>query len=493
MSACKASVLKTGTFSVSSHTQLSGTISLKGRDSELHLWANNMPYLDLSGNHAITGVLDDGKKVSLIDCVHLRGTRGQSVQYGATQHGWYFPSYVVVGPRYFSPSENDISWVSFIVDDAGILFNDRKSFGTLTLKGEEYEHLKSIKSFSKVPLTTDNPIIAYFTGKREIFSAETVIGTISAKHMPGYVIGRPDGVRITNQIRIFIAFNSPVNIHEMDRRIRKVTRFLDIVVGRPQNLVEVDVMHADDDLKTGLSSTYINMYPNHDRHDDESESHHHATLIDAVTQPAEFERSISAWLERDEQWYDARMRFSWGWEKQRSYDADRIVAAANMFDLIPDDAFPDEYILPSDLNAAVLESRKLFKSLPQSPKRDAILNAFGNIRKLSLKEKIRQRAVKISDVIGSHLPEIEFVTDRAVDLRNLYVHGDGSGRIIEGSGHSMIFLTNTLEFVFCMSDLVDSDWDIVAWVRWDKIPGHPFTSFISNYKQDLLELKSEYP
>ena len=493
MSEDKAIVLKTGIFSVSSHTQLSGTLSLKGRDSELHLWANNMPYLKMSEKQAITGILDNGEKVSLIDCVYLRGTRGHSVQYGATQHGWYFPHYVMVGPRYFSPSENDISYVSFILDDAGILFHDRKSYGTLWLEAEEVENLKSIGPFSKIPFTADNSIIAYFTGKREIFSAETAIGRISATNSHNAGHGGPSGgAYIKSQIRVRIEFDSPVNMHEMDRRLQKAMRFFEIIVGRPQRLVEVNVKHVDDDNQTPLSTAYINTYPNLDRHSDDAKRHHYDVLIDAVEQPDKFAGLISDWLKRDEHWHDARMRFSWGWEKHRSYDADRIVGAANMFDLIPKDAFPKDVTLQCDLEAAVQESKGRFKNLPQSSERDAVLTELGKVGKLSLKEKIRHRVVKITNVIGELIPEVDFVTDQAVDLRNLYVHGDRSGRQKEGSGHSMIFLTNTLEFVFCVSDLLDSGWDLDAWVRWDKIPGHPFTNFISEYKQDLSVLKGEY-
>jgi len=484
-------VFKTGTFSVSSHTQLSGTLSLNGRDSELHLWANNMPYLDMAGKQEMTGVLDSGEKVSLVNCGFLRGTRGHSIQYGNTQHWWYFPGYATIGPRCFSPSENDISYVTFVVDDAGILFHDRKSYGTLILKAEELEHIQSIESFSDIPFTVDNPVIAYFTGKLELFSAETDIGRISARHSPSFDMGGPSGAYIENRIYVFIEFDSPVNIHEMDRRLRKVIRFFEIIVGRPQNLVEVNVKHVDDGNETNLSSTYINGYPNQDRHTEGSDLHYYDVLTDAVEHPDEFARLIISWLKRDEMWHDARMRFSWGWNKQRSYDADRIVGAANMFDLIPSNVFPKDVTLPCDLEVVVQECNRRFKSLPKNPKRDAVLSVLGNIRKPSLKEKIRHRVAKITSVIGNLIPEIELVTDRAVDLRNLYVHGDKSGRRKERSGQSLVFLTNTLEFVYCVSDLMDSGWDLGAWVQRPKVHGHPFTSFLIEYNENLSRLRKD--
>ncbi len=481
-----------GIFTVNSKTGLSGSLSLKGPASELHLWYSGLLDLRFNDKQIVTGDLDNGEKVSLIDCVYVKGHGLYGVVPGGTQHDWYFPYYAVIGRRVFSPSENSISKVSFVLDDAGILFHDRKSYGTLWLEAEEVENLKSIGSFSRIPFTADPPIIAYFTGKREIFAAETTVGRISAinSHSAGHG-GDSGGAYIKNQIRVSIEFDSPLNIHEMDRRLQKTMRFFEIIVGRPQRLVEVNVKHVDDDNKTPLSTAYINTYPNPDRHTDDSKRHHHSVLINAVEQPEKFVRLINGWMKRDEMWNHARMRFSWGWRKQRSYDADRIVGAANMFDLMPNDALPVEFTLPYDLEAAVRDCNLRIKRLPQSSERDAVLNALGRIRKPSLKKKIRHRAARITDVIGSLVPEIDFVTDRAVDLRNRYVHGDKSGRQEEGSGHSLIFMTNTLEFVFCVSDLVESGWDLGAWVQQDKIPAHPFESYISNYKQDLSELKSE--
>ena len=210
--------------------------------------------------------------------------------------------------------------------------------------------------------------------------------------------GGPCGAYIKNKILVLIEFKSAVNIHEMDRRIRKRNSVLEIIVGRPQNHLEVNVKHAEDGNESDLSSAYINMYPNQERQAKDSELHYHDVLIDAVEQSDKFARLIGGWLKRDElALHNARMRFSWGWEKQRSYNADRIVGAADMFDLIPNDAFPKDVSLACDLEEAVQKSHRRFKSLPPSSKRDAVLNTLGNIRKPSLKKKIRYRTVKMKN------------------------------------------------------------------------------------------------
>ena len=95
-------------------------------------------------------------------------------------------------------------------------------------------------------------------------------------------------------------------------------------------------------------------------------------------------------------------------------------------------------------------------------------------------------------LIRDHISDIDVVTDAAVDLRNLYVHG-GAGYTEEKKQklrNNEVFLTDTLEFVFCASDLVELGWDIVAWGLELKLTVHPFCRYLRDYKANLSELMS---
>lgn len=481
---------RNGFFSISPECKLSGTLSLNGPDSVLHLWADHPFSAESPRVQTITGELDNQKKVSLIDCINIGGKRFFGVR-DPWHHCKFFPHYVIVGNRHFSDSAKVIAGTSFVVDDATTLFDDRKSFGSLILKSDDLKKLNSLDVFNEIPFTEESPVIAYYTGKHEIFSADTVIGRVSARHAPSFDIGGPTGVSIRNKIFVDIQFNNPVNILGLDSRIRQVLRFFETVIGRPQNLLEVNIMHMGETAPES-SSVYINMYPNRDRDIENRDPDSRDSLIDAAAAPEKFADLTCAWLERDETWRTARLRFSAGWRKQRNYDPDRIVGAANMFDLLPKEALPDDVSLPSELVAAVQECRERFEKLQESPKRDAVLGVLGRIKKQSLKKKIRYRSQFIVNGIGNYIKEIDVATDAAVELRNLYVHGDdGPNQKTKLVGFNN-FLTDTLEFVFCASDLVESGWDIAAWHRRPKSVGHPFFNYLYGYAENLSKLKSHY-
>ena len=481
--------IKNGTFSVSPTHKVNGNISLNGADSVLHLWSDNRFNVDVSEIKTITGILNNQKKVSLIECIKIQESRFFGDE-GFSLHQKFFPHYVIIGNRYFSHSEEIISYVSFVVDDATILFDDRESFGTVIVDPNEIEKLTTSDILREIPFREGGmPVIAYYTGKDEIFSANTTIGKVSARNLPTFDTGGANGTHIKNKIVVGINFSNPMSVTEMDNRIRRMLRFFEIIVGRPQNLLEVKIIQMDNHPPES-SSVYINMYPNRNERDVHREPDFPDILIEGGREPRKFEDLLCAWLERDKYWRNARLRFSEGWAHQRIYDASRIIRAANMFDLLPKQALPQYSPLPSDLESAVSECKDRFKNLPQSLKKNEVLDALGRTKRQSLKQKIRYRSSFLTKSIEKQIPEIDLITDAAVDLRNLYVHGGYPDSRIEKLTNSQIFLTNTLEFIFCASDLVDLGWDIEAWCRKPMLGGHPFCRYLVDYKANLSKFKN---
>ena len=480
-------IFRNGLFAVSPDRKISGTLSLNGPDSILHLWSDNAFTVDSSGRKTITGVLDDQKKVSLIECVTIHEGRYYGEE-GVSQHYKFFPHYVIIGDRHFSHADKTISAISLIVDDAMTLFHDRESFGTLVKSPSELNNVIASEIFDGASFVGEVPVIAYYTGKEKIFSSNTVFGKVSARNSPSFNIGGPAGVYIKNTIFVDMEFNEPVSVREMDSRLRRVLRFFEVIVGRSQNLLEINIVQSGVAAQEA-SSVYINMYSNRSRIKVNSESDFRDILIDAVGEPKKFSDVLSAWLERDVTWRPARARFSTGWGQHRDYDADRIVRAANMFDLLPANDFPEDIPLSDELASAVAESKEKFHQLPLSDKRNAVLDALGRVGKQSHKQRIQHRSRVLNDVIGDLIPEVNIVTDAAVDCRNMYVHGDVSDRNRETLPRFLIFLTNTLEFIFCASDLVELGWDIGEWCRKPKLAGHPFCDYLYAYNANLAEFK----
>jgi hypothetical protein len=133
---------------------------------------------------------------------------------------------------------------------------------------------------------------------------------------------------------------------------------------------------------------------------------------------------------------------------------------------------------------------KHFFLCPRSPERDSVLGALGRVGKANLKHKVRHRADKILKEAAHRFPELITVTDEAVNCRNFYVHGSAASFDYDAHFDAATFFTDTLEFVFATSDLLESGWDIKAWSNSGTTMSHPFGRYRINYAPQLQALKA---
>ena len=161
-----------------------------------------------------------------------------------------------------------------------------------------------------------------------------------------------------------------------------------------------------------------------------------------------------------------------------------------MFDILPASAVPVDVILPPELLDARVRGRELFRALPDTPERNSVLNALGRIGKSNLKGKIRHRAGPIVNVLGDRFRDLLNVVDEAVDCRNHYVHGTfPSYDYADNFFETVAFFTDTLEFVFGASDLMESRWDIGEWSRRGSSLSHRFGAYCASYQERLAKLR----
>jgi hypothetical protein len=482
-----------GMFSVSGEREIYGEVTFGGTNTSLYLQDEKSFTVIGNPDKCIHGVLNDLKKVSLINCI---GPSEPGVVQG--KNGGYhfvdiFPHYVVIGDQHFNPSDETISSISFVVDDANTLFYDFDIFGHLSDSKKFIETLvaaHSLKIEREIEIGP-NPEVFYYTGKQEIFSTHTKIGTISAKHNINSTWPSASGIALKNTIVVTISFDEPEDFDDAITHTLTVTRYLGLLVGRPQNLIAVY-------LQARLSGEPLQVYwsspPRREGSEEGGRIHPAAVLLNPIQEPARFSQALKEWINRQSQWEGARGRFFYSFEQQNRHGYDRIIGAANMFDVLPATAVPSDQPISDSVKAAKDQCEKSFKSLPDSPERNSILTALGGIGKSNLTQKILHRAKPIIELTGACFPQVDVVIAEAVKCRNYYVHGSDKPRFNYNENFLVVaFLTNTLEFVFSASDLIEAGWDIAAWSKRSSILAHPFSLYRFHYHDNLRDLLKLLP
>jgi hypothetical protein len=477
-----------GLFTIEPNRSISGELTIAGSKTSLYIWDKEIFSTKKITEQGIKGILSDFTKVSLIDCITSsapgHGIRYQNEQYFFTE---IFPRFVVSGDRHLEPKDPSILAIRFVVDDSSTLFSDFDTFGSVIDARKYIDQLIKLEDLDRPIQIGPHPVILYYTGKNKIFNANTVLGRVCATHCPSFGMGTPEGVSFENTIFTSIRFPEPIVFQSAIERVLILLRFFELIVGRPQNLSQISLELVSGDDQSTLLQTYWCIPPFREA-DKVLEPHFKDTLLDAASEPDALSDVLIRWLDRNKLWRDARFRFSNSFSNQNKYSIDRLIGSANMFDILPNSALPSKIELSDELLEVKKNSRSAFKELPKSPERDSILDALGRLGKSTLKNKIRHRAQVVLERIGERLPDLLKVTDEAVNCRNYYVHGT-PGRIdYSGNFRVFVFLTDTLEFVFAVSDLIESGWDIEKWINRVSPISHPFSIYMMNYKGNLMEL-----
>jgi ApeA N-terminal domain 1 len=261
---------------------------------------------------------------------------------------------------------------------------------------------------------------------------------------------------IRNKIRTRIAFTEPIRFAESIDRILDVRDLFGLLVGRPQNLSEILVARSGENGEGEPLEVHWSRSPKRPSADGAERPHCADVLIDLVRNPIVGGRVMQSWIAREEKWRTPRSRFFSAFENHNYYTAERLVAAANMFDVLPIDAIPFDAALSPELAEAKADAEQSFRRLEQSQERDSVVSVLGRIGRASLKQKVRHRAQLVANSLPQKLPEITTILDTAVDCRNHLVHGSPMKLPSQTLDSIMYLLTDTLEFIFGASDLVES-------------------------------------
>jgi len=479
---------RAGTFSIFGR-EIYGELNLNGDKTSLKLRdEKRFEASDIPGRY-IHGVLHDLSKVTLVDC-NCPGTGSTSRAGSHYFSAKVFPHFVLSGEHHIVPSEECISEISIAIDDAEILFHDFDAFGSLINAEPFIDQIVRANQVDRKVETGPNPIIIYFTGRREILRAQTAYGLVTATHDPSYsLVGGPLGAKIDNTIFLNVAFENAIALKEVIIRTLTLLRYFGTIIGRPQRIVKFLLRVKSDEKRPILLDVYWSMPPEREPTHNDWTPHPSDVLLDPIQRPDEFSKVLANWLARNDAWHPARYRFFNSFSRQWTYDTDRLIGAANVFDILPPEAVPTAIELPHDLKLAKEKARALFKALEPSPERDSVLGALGRVGKSNLKQKIRFRAKSVIEAEPGLFAHLFVVLDEAVNCRNYYVHGGDSRFDYAKNSNIVHFLTDTLEFVFATSDLIEAGWNMNAWQK-SRFRRHPFSMYLEEYSRNLRELRA---
>ena len=460
---------------------------LKGRETYIKLHVPSEKPAQLGSIRFLPVRMVDGRCFTFLDNVtsNIIASHGG---YGSV--ATFLPSFVFLGQS-FVDEDYKLDSISFSVDDAESIFYDFDAFSTAIDPTPEIEAIiaKNAAVIGKPIEVGKDPIVAYFTGKRDILSTATSLGNVSVEHNPSYSTGGPTGVSIDNRIAISIDFEQPVQVEGAIELLMPLLRFLQLIAGRKQRISKLAVkLNGTDeaawhDLVWCLSWSGKADGPSPNPGD---------LPINGGEDSTEFSKVLGAWLSVDDERRDARVRFAEAFSQQRQYSIERLVSAANMFDILPSNCYAPKIDFPSDVAKAQKEARELFKVLPPSDLRDRALGDLGRLGQLNLKAKVQQRAGKLLAVDPEKYFELNQVLRDAVDARNHYVHGTPMSAEKSSFFRRVLpFHIGALEFVFATSDLVDSGWNYKAWANRGTTMSHPFGEFLASYKSRVVSYMSE--
>ncbi len=401
--------------------------------------------------------LSEAGKVSVLDCV--RGGMLGTTSWGdfAIHHGDVSFRYTLFGTRHVGIDEKCIRGIQFTLEgaEASVFAHDKfERFGHLHDPDEAI--LDAIKrtrpDYLKGEFVKGGAMVSYFTGDWDYLPRfETVLGTVHVgRSMQVDFFGRS----IEDTPRIAVDFDGdPTTLEDAWEKMREIRQFFAWVMGYVPGWKDVLVFTSrldEDGFRRDTDGDLEAFGPNEWTEIPDG-ARDCGTLIDASRHPDHFMDVMQKWLKRNgnAKRKSANLRFLGGFPgtSDRVIE-DGIVSAANTFDLLPSEDKP--------------------KTEPLGRSR----------RKIPLRSIVEYRAEIVLDRFGrDSLKRIEDVIRLAVNCRNHYTHGpdDRSGADIDYADLAVVlFLTDTLLFIYGVSELLICGWDPARSVRdeWHLLGGY---------------------
>lgn len=478
-----------GPFALPDGRSVFGELLLRGPATTLTLKNASTIGSDFERRN-LHGVSVDNDHITCIDCFHS-GDRHRMQGGITTFYKDVFPHYVVVGREHLDPDAAVITCISFTTTDLNTLFYDRSVFGWIADSRSIMDTVLAERRKTRSIEVGELPQVHYYTGKDTALDVDSAIGNLVVGLNLHTQMGGMDGIRVKSDRRFLIKPSQPISFEEAMARIGIVRRFLSLAAGRPQKITGVRIITTSEITQVSpleMHWTYAPKGLRGDLHAPQSFD----LPFDPIERPDEFERVLKNWIVSDDHMLVSRVRLLTSMQKGNRYDTDRLVAAANMFDLLPPSACPQDIKLPQEMADFKKEARVKLKAkgFPRSDARERALDDMRRWEKAFLTDKILHRWAMASKDVPYLFPDIEYVLKLAVKCRNHFVHGPSKGFAYDRAERFMSLFTDTLEFVFAFADLVASGWNPVDWAKRSHSDAHMFARFRWMYPQIAPRLRA---
>ncbi|WP_416899413.1 MAG: hypothetical protein ACMVY4_06770 [Minwuia sp.] len=364
-----------------------GYLSLSGSENSFSVVAEGESYSYERNLETILGKLDDGRLCSLHNCIYLGYRRNGGREDGTIRHH-YYPNFAVVSGRYIEAEPRCIHAARYHFESLFNLFTGLEMFRNLIVSRDAVERILQDEYQKRQEIADKNrwenpkynqvmgphPSLAYYSGKFEICEVPILWGVVRLLNLTTSDSGSIRGVGFSNEVVVELEFEQPCRLTDVLEPIRTLHSLFELCLGQRQAYKWIQLGLEPLPSSRGAEQGLLDWADFHwsgcnDRQlSDEEAASVPEVLLDPERRLNEFCQVVSAWTNSADRLSEARNRFANGFYE--NYSVDRLVSAANMFDILPDDLCPPDSSLSKELVSAVDECKRLIKSLPQSAERE---------------------------------------------------------------------------------------------------------------------------
>lgn len=468
-----------------------GALKLDGTATELQVYSEDFFHLKTEEMACVRGVSNEGVSISALHCVPLT-LSGNATYHGKHRHYMVLrPNFVALGPRYLEPAERVITSITLGFSDANSLFYDWGTFGSIFEDrklsfGQRREILRGMKQRPRHRKRGGWLRLYYHWDRGPIVETNCGLGKISVWNATSGKFPSPNGIELRNNVRVTLEFESPVDRDAALRAMYQMVSLFELTAQAQQDIEEINLRHLHAEEREVPLSLHV---MNAERRKAEK-LHPTDALLNGGLHEEEFARVLTRWMDTTGSRDPARQRFIGGFRRGSNYTIDRLVGAANAFDLLPSEDFTKK--VPVEITSLVDQLRKQVQLAAKENEtirehKALFLNNLGRVGDLNLRSKVLQRWSTVPPSIAAKFSGMDEAIAFSVQARNFFVHGSEI-KTSKEAAYELAPFTDTLEFVFGVSELCTCGWNADRWAvesySWSRSKW-----YISNFSENLRRLK----